>query len=110
MRPVLCIYLRFSMSKSLKSFLIIGKTEVAFLHIGPAWAHVVRACLSHNFLLPVQIMNTIGGFTPGTYKNALHYKQDPIDVFPYMKLGSLVPNFHIHVSVSDLHLFSPTIG
>ncbi len=37
------------------------------MHTGPAWAHVVRACLSHNFLLPVQIMNTIGGFTPGAY-------------------------------------------
>jgi hypothetical protein len=50
-----------------KSLFIIGKTEVVVLYTGPAWAHVVRACLSHNFLLPVQIMNTIGGFTPGAY-------------------------------------------
>ncbi len=55
------------MSKSQKSCFIIAKTEVASLHTGPAWAHVVRACLSHNFLLPIQIMNTIGGFTPGAY-------------------------------------------
>ncbi len=39
--------------------------------------------------------------------NTLHYKQDPIDVFLEMK-GGLIPNFHIHVSVSDLYI--PTIG
>jgi hypothetical protein len=33
-------------------------------------------------------------------------KQDTIYVFPEIKLRS--PNFHIHVSVSDLHI--PTIG
>jgi hypothetical protein len=27
-----------------------------------------------------------------------------------MKLRGLVPNFHIHVSVSDLLVYSPTIG
>ncbi len=37
-----------------------------------------------------------------------HYKQDPIYVFPEMKLHSLVLNFHIHVSVSDLYI--PMIG
>jgi hypothetical protein len=56
-----------SMSKSQKCCVIMEKTEVVVLHTGPAWAHVVRACLSHNFLLPIQIMNTIGGFTPGAY-------------------------------------------
>jgi hypothetical protein len=30
-----------------------------------------------------------------------HCKQDPIDVFPDVKLRGLVPNVHIHVSVSD---------
>jgi hypothetical protein len=34
--------------------------------------------------------------------NRLHCKEDPICVFPEMKLRGLVPNFHIHVSVSDL--------
>jgi hypothetical protein len=29
-------------------------------------------------------------------------------MFPEMKLRDLVPNFHIHVSVSDLYI--PTIG
>ncbi len=38
----------------------------------------------------------------------LHYKEDPIYVFPEIKLHTLVPNFHIHVSVSDLYI--PTIG
>jgi hypothetical protein len=33
-----------------------------------------------------------------------HCKQDPIYVFPKMKLRGLVPNFHIHVSVSDLYI------
>ncbi len=37
----------------------------------------------------------------------LHCKQDPIHVFPVMKLRGLLPNFHVHVSVSDLCI--PTI-
>ncbi len=32
----------------------------------------------------------------------LHCKEDPIYVFPEMKLRGLIPNFHIHVSVSDI--------
>jgi hypothetical protein len=38
----------------------------------------------------------------------MHCKQDPIYVIPEMKLRGLMPNFHIHVSVSDLYI--PTIG
>ncbi len=34
-----------------------------------------------------------------------HYKEDPIYVFPEMKLRGRVPNFHIHVSVSDLYVY-----
>ncbi len=37
-----------------------------------------------------------------------HYKQDPIYLFPEMKLRDLVHNFHIHVFVNDLNI--PTIG
>ncbi len=37
-----------------------------------------------------------------------HCKQDPFHVFVEMKPLGLVPNFHIHVSVSDLYI--PTIG
>ncbi len=33
----------------------------------------------------------------------LHCKDDPIYVIPDMKLRGLVPNFHIHVTVSDLY-------
>jgi hypothetical protein len=35
-------------------------------------------------------------------------KENPIYVLPEKKLCGLSPNFHIHVSVSDLHI--PTIG
>ncbi len=38
----------------------------------------------------------------------LHHKEISIYVFPEKELPSLSPNFHIHVSVSDLCL--PTIG
>jgi hypothetical protein len=38
----------------------------------------------------------------------MHCKEDPTYVFPEMKLRGLVPNFHIHVSVSDLNI--PRIG
>ena len=40
--------------------------------------------------------------------NRLHCRQDRIYVFPEMKLSGLVPNFHTHVSVSNLYI--PTIG
>ncbi len=39
---------------------------------------------------------------------ALRYKEDPIYVFPVMKLRGLVPNFHINVSVSVFYI--PMIG
>ncbi len=35
---------------------------------------------------------------------SLHCEEDPIYAFPGMKLLRLVPNFHIHVSVSDLYI------
>jgi hypothetical protein len=35
-------------------------------------------------------------------------EEDPNYVFPEMKLRGLVPNFHIHVSVSASYI--PTIG
>ncbi len=38
----------------------------------------------------------------------LHCKEDPIYVFPGMKLHGFVPNSYIHVSVSDLYI--PTSG
>jgi hypothetical protein len=38
----------------------------------------------------------------------MHCKEDPIYVFTEMKLRGLVPNFHNHVSVSDLYI--PTTG
>jgi hypothetical protein len=41
-------------------------------------------------------------------KNYTHCKEDPIYVFPEMKLRGLVPNSYIHVSVSDLYI--PRIG
>jgi hypothetical protein len=37
-----------------------------------------------------------------------HCNEDPIYVFPEMKLRGLIPNIQIHVSVSDLYI--PTIG
>jgi hypothetical protein len=37
-----------------------------------------------------------------------HCKGNPIDVFPEKELRGLSPNFHIHVSVSDLYI--PRIG
>jgi len=38
----------------------------------------------------------------------LHYNQNPIYLFPEKELRRISPNFHIHVSVSDLYI--PTIG
>jgi len=38
----------------------------------------------------------------------LHCKENPIYVFLFWKLHRLSPNFHIHVSASDLYI--PRIG
>jgi hypothetical protein len=38
----------------------------------------------------------------------LHYTENLKHIFPVRKLHGLVPNFYIHVSVSDLYI--PTIG
>ncbi len=38
----------------------------------------------------------------------IHCNENPIYVFLFCELGGLSPNFHIHVSVSDLHI--PRIG
>ncbi len=40
--------------------------------------------------------------------NFLHCKENPIYVFLFQELLGLSPNFHIHVSVSDLYI--PRIG
>ena len=40
-------------------------TKMAATIPGPSWAHVVKACLSYDFLLPTQIMNHFGAFIPG---------------------------------------------
>ncbi len=41
-------------------------------------------------------------------KYVLHCNENPIYVFPKKELPLLSPNFHIHVSVSDLYI--PRIG
>jgi hypothetical protein len=54
-----------------------------------------------HFSLPVQI-------TSRQASPKLHSTENSKQIFPEMKLRGLVPNFHIRVFVSDLHI--PTIG
>ncbi len=44
----------------------------------------------------------------GAVRARSHCNENPIYVFPEKKLSGLRPNFHIHVSVSDLYI--PRIG
>jgi len=44
----------------------------------------------------------------GLLRMVLHCKEISIYVFPEKELRGLSPNFHIHVSLSDLYI--PTIG
>jgi hypothetical protein len=44
----------------------------------------------------------------GRLYRGTHCKENPISVFLFWELRSLNPNFHIHVSVSDLYI--PRIG
>jgi len=50
----------------------------------------------------------LNGLESAPYCRRVHCKEDPIYVFPQIKLRGIVPNFHIHVSVSDLYI--PTIS
>ncbi len=43
------------------------------------------------------------------FHSRLHCKQDPIYVFPEMKLRGPAPNFYINLSVSDLNLFPRSV-
>jgi hypothetical protein len=54
--------------------------------------------LNYNKNLPPLLLSPV----------AIHCKENPIYVLPANKLRRLSPNFHIHVSVSDL--FIPSIG
>ncbi len=48
-----------------------------------------------------------GSYNTVVFKqSSLHCKEDPIYVFPEVKLRDLVPNLHMHVSVSDLYIFT----
>jgi hypothetical protein len=42
------------------------------------------------------------------YNSLMHFTENLIDEFPEMKLCSLMPNSHIHVSLSGLYI--PRIG
>jgi hypothetical protein len=41
---------------------------------------------------------------PFSYIFPEHCKEDSKHIFPEIKLRGLVPNFHIHTSVSDLYI------
>jgi hypothetical protein len=47
------------------------------------------------------------GFLMRNVRVPLHCTENPIYVFPEMKLGGLVSNSYIHVSVSDLYTVYP---
>jgi hypothetical protein len=49
-----------------------------------------------------------GGIAGSSGHARLHCNESPIYVFPEMELRGLSPNFHIHVSVSDLYI--PTMS
>jgi hypothetical protein len=42
----------------------------------------------------------------GSSSKELHCTENPGHVFPEKKLCSLIPNFYIHISVNDLHMYS----
>jgi hypothetical protein len=59
----------------------------------------------------VTISYCVGVFTLGATAKfidirPLHCKEDSNYVFLEIKLRGLVPNFHIHTSVSDLYIYS----
>jgi hypothetical protein len=59
----------------------------------------------------ISLLTYIGGmgFVSATHnEHRLHCKENPIYVFLFWELRGLSPNFHINVSVSDLHI--PRVG
>ena len=58
-------------------------------------------CYSYFFVYPIFSVSCI-------YSPRVHCTENPINVFPEIKLRGLVPNSYIHVSVRDLYI--PRIG
>jgi hypothetical protein len=81
------------MATSLSSLIVflfsVWKVQVNFTKIKKAWSSLHSPCSLHGFAL-------------------MHWKEIWIYVFPGKEMRGLSPNFHIHVSVSDLNI--PTIG
>jgi hypothetical protein len=90
----------------------------------PRYLHVYYCELLQIFTLELVLFNCLRSATerrktkavvtlPGSHPIfpsfiVLTLKQDPIYVFPELKLPCVFPNFHIHISVSDLYI--PIIG
>ncbi len=51
-----------------------------------------------------RIKYSMHGLRPLQSRPNLHCAKNPIYVFPKIKLGGLVPNSYIYVSVSDLYI------
>jgi hypothetical protein len=81
------------MATSLSSLIVflfsVWQVEVDFNKIKKAWSSLQSRCSMLGFAL-------------------MHCKEISIYVFLGKELRGLSPNFHIHVSVSDLYI--PTIG
>jgi hypothetical protein len=53
---------------------------------------------------PRTVASLHGDVCTNEFIYCIHCKKNPIYVFPEMKLRGLVPNFYIHVSVSDFYI------
>jgi hypothetical protein len=61
-----------------------------------------RFCEVQNIILQTFLSIYIGMYS--LERILVYCKEDPIYVFPEIKLHGSVPNFYIHVSLSDLYI------
>ncbi len=74
-----------------------------YYRTGTDWSEIQEGWRKRdNFLL-----QNLYSLRDGTFHSMLHCTDNSKHIFPEMKLICLVPNFYIHVSVSDLYI--PTI-
>jgi hypothetical protein len=65
-----------------------------------------------HFTIPALVLcyykSTLGLNVQSSSKVVVHCNENPFYVFIFWELRGLSPNFHIHVSVSDLYI--PKVG
>jgi hypothetical protein len=84
----------------------LSQLIVGLLQLLPGLVHLGKQL--HSIFIITLYVRVLQAKRKPFNQSLLHCNENPIYVFPEKELRGLSPNFHIHVSVSDLYI--PRIG